>query len=358
MEIIVKSLSFLSAMICLALFAGTVLAQPAAVPGNEGAEAGLSSPALAVKELLQPGESAASPGALYPSVVATVDGMSISGSDLELLVRRELAAIGNPEWKNLRAEYRQQLTAVSLASLVNLNLLHKTAVEAGTKPDKEEVQTEMQRIAGEFATEAEFSAAMALQGIDPDAFERYLLINSTVSRYIEETVRKKVTVTPQEIEDFYANNPDHFEHPDIVRVRHIFIPFEAADKENAEVKRRMEELLGKVRGGENFAALAMEHSADVSSLTGGDLGYISRNMLDPVFTEAAFSMSVGESRIVETLLGMHVVMVTDKQNEGIMALDEVRADLIEFLKNEKVQVEVDRLLMDLGGKAEVEVFIQ
>ena len=54
------------------------------------------------------------PDAIFPAVVARVDGKPILGRDLEVIVHRELAPIGNPEWTNLREDYRGQLTLAAL----------------------------------------------------------------------------------------------------------------------------------------------------------------------------------------------------------------------------------------------------
>ena len=57
------------------------------------------------------------PGALFPAVVARVNGKAILGRDLEQRIQAQLTPIGNPKWDNLREEYRQELIGQSLGAL-------------------------------------------------------------------------------------------------------------------------------------------------------------------------------------------------------------------------------------------------
>jgi hypothetical protein len=88
----------------------------------------------------------AAPDALFPAVVARVNGKAILGRDLERYVRRQLTPIGNPEWKNLREDYRGQLVADGLGSLINARLIYDKATASGVNAADSEIQGELQKI--------------------------------------------------------------------------------------------------------------------------------------------------------------------------------------------------------------------
>ena len=70
-------------------------------------------------------------------------------------------------------------------------------------------------------------------------------------------------------------------------------------------------LHGKVQGGEDFAALAKEHSDCPSGARGGDLGSFGRGQMVGPFEDAAFGMEVGQtSDVVETDFGYHIIQRT------------------------------------------------
>lgn len=77
--------------------------------------------------------------------------------------------------------------------------------------------------------------------------------------------------------------------------------------------------LQRIRGGEDFAAVATEVSQDPGSAPkGGDLGFFDRRRMVQPFDSVAFLLKVGEvSDLVRTPYGWHIIKVTDiKQYES------------------------------------------
>jgi peptidyl-prolyl cis-trans isomerase D len=102
----------------------------------------------------------------------------------------------------------------------------------------------------------------------------------------------------------------------IVRASHILVSFNA-NKDSA--KSAAEAIAGRVRGGEDFAKVAMETSKDPGSAQkGGDLDFFSRGRMVPEFEKAAFSAAVGSIvGPIESQFGYHIIKVTDKKSERI-----------------------------------------
>jgi hypothetical protein len=140
----------------LLIFAGLSFSQTPGKTQTAPPQTGSPGSAPAAKPQTQSEEAdvipPAEPNAIFPAVIAKVDGKAIPGRDLEVIIRRELASIGNPEWKNLRDDYRGQLTLSGLTSLINTNLLYQKALASGIKATDAEVQAEIQRIAKSYWT--------------------------------------------------------------------------------------------------------------------------------------------------------------------------------------------------------------
>jgi peptidyl-prolyl cis-trans isomerase SurA len=102
-----------------------------------------------------------------------------------------------------------------------------------------------------------------------------------------------------------------------VRVSHILIPFNGSWRAATETSREdalIELKKAKLRltGGEDFAVVAKEVSADPSASQGGDLGRFGRGQMVPAFEDAAFSLRVGQtSAVIETPYGLHILMRTE-----------------------------------------------
>jgi len=121
-----------------------------------------------------------------------------------------------------------------------------------------------------------------------------------------------------------------------VHARHILVKAgeSATEEAKQEARQRAEELLERARAGEDFAALATEHSEDPGSAArGGDLGFFGRGAMVPAFEESAFALEPGTiSDLVESRFGFHIIKVEARHEESVQDLDEVRDDIIELLR--------------------------
>jgi peptidyl-prolyl cis-trans isomerase C len=294
---------------------------------------------------------------LFPDVVATVNGESISGFELEKAVSSEMAAIGNPEWKNLRNDYRGNLVYNLITSLINTKLMYAEAVAGGVYVSDSEVQDEYLKLVQTFRDDKEMKAFLAEQNITSDKMIENIHQAMVVSKYVDEVISSTITVTPEELKQYYADHPDEFRHPDLVRTSHIQAATGKSTEEDALALKRLEELMARVEKGEDFAALAREHSISPSADRGGDIGYASRDMLPPKYAEAAFALPIGGTRIVDTQEGLFLLKVTGKRKEGKSTFEEAKDQLAEFLRNEKTQRELQKKINKLRDAAEIEILI-
>jgi peptidyl-prolyl cis-trans isomerase C len=96
---------------------------------------------------------------------------------------------------------------------------------------------------------------------------------------------------------------------------------------------------------------------DASASQGRDIGFAPKQSLAPEYGAAAFSLPVGGVQLIKTQFGWHIVKVTEKQKEGLYTLEEVRKKLTDFLKEDKAQVELKKLVEQMRDQAKVEILI-
>jgi peptidyl-prolyl cis-trans isomerase C len=365
----VKSLTQFAVSSLFLLFSGLCFPQAAPkAPATQPKAAPSSAPAAKAQPKESPKEAPkeadnevippAGPNAFFPAVVARVNGKPILGRDLEQVVRTQLASIGSPEWKNVRAEYRGQLTMEGLTSLISSKLLYLKAVASGFKATDAEIQAEMQKVTKTFKSDAEMNSALASQQMDRASLEKGLTQNLVIAKYVDETIDKKIAITQDEMAKYYSSHPTEFQHPDIVRTSHILIqPAGDTQEQDTLAKQRAEAILARVKKGEDFAKLAKENSVDGSASQGGDVGFSARENLVPEYAEAAFSLPIGGVKLIKSSYGYHILKVTDKKKEGLSTLEEIKDQLTLFLKDQKSQSELAKLVNKLRDEAKVEVLI-
>ncbi|WP_026351516.1 peptidylprolyl isomerase [Hymenobacter aerophilus] len=97
------------------------------------------------------------------------------------------------------------------------------------------------------------------------------------------------------------------------RASHILIKAEGATPEaDAAAKAKATEVLNKIKGGADFAAMARQYGSDGTTATGGDLGWFQQGRMVPEFEKAVFgATSPGLlPNLVKTSFGYHIIKVT------------------------------------------------
>ncbi len=140
-------------------------------------------------------------------------------------------------------------------------------------------------------------------------------------------------------------------------VRHILIKTDELI-DDAEAKRRLELIKQRLAKGEDFATLARAYSDDTSSaLKGGDLGWITPEVVVPSFAAAMKSLEPGEiSEPVQTPFGWHIIEVLERKNRDD-TLEYRKKKAREILVQRKTEEETELWLRKLRNEAYVEIHL-
>lgn len=299
--------------------------------------------------------------AKLPDVVARVNGVPISGKDLEKEIVNYTRRKSSGHHGQSAPEKPAELQKVVLNQMIGAELVYQLAQKTPFPDKNKRIQDAISELKNRFASEAEYLAALKEQGLDAASLNQLVTFNVVLEHYVKTVVMPSQMPTEGEITAMYRENPETFSRPEQVRARHILISVASAasDADRQKARATIEDLAQQLKKGASFEALAKAHSSCPSSKQGGDLSFFARGQMVKPFEETAFSLPVGgTSGVVETQFGYHLIQVTDKRAAGAVPLEEVRGMIVETLQQQKVGKALDDLLVSERQKAKVEIFLK
>lgn len=228
---------------------------------------------------------------VHAQTVATVNGQAITQDKIDSFVDL-LVSQGAQDSEELRSQVRQEM--------INRVIAVQAAEKAGI-PDKKDVRQEIE---------------LATQGI---------LVRALMTDYLE-----KNPVTDADIQTEYNKlkqaQGDQLEY----KVRHILVNEEQQAKD----------LIAAIKAGKTtFEDAAKKESVDAGSgKQGGDLGWGPASNYVPEFAQAVEQLKKGRmsEEPVQSQFGWHIIDVEDNRALSFPDLDDVKPQLEELLRQQKL----------------------
>jgi peptidyl-prolyl cis-trans isomerase C len=293
-------------------------------------------------------------------IAAKVDSRTIDMHTFEQEVAKYMTQYKGAQG-NLPPAFMQQIRTQAINTLINREVLLQESDKRGIKADKEEVEKGIKSVQGRFPSQKEFQEALKQMKLTQGEFEEQYLQQSRIQALLNKEIISKIKVKEDEAKAYFDANPKQFEQKQQVRARHILIKVEktADEKTKEEARNKLVGLQKKILSGEDFAEMAKQHSQGPSNVKGGDLGYFSKGQMVKPFEEVAFKLAKGEvSDIVETRFGYHLIKVEDHKAPQKAVYADNKQKIMEKLKNERIQKEVNAYIKKLRQEAKIENLIQ
>lgn len=168
----------------------------------------------------------------------------------------------------------------------------------------------------------------------------------------------RVEVPEKEVQELYERNRDRWREDPQVLARQILIRSTERDDDATRMKalQKAEEILKRLKAGEDFGKLAKEYSQDPQSAPkGGSLGWKKRNEFSEAVGKALFEeMKVGElsEKPLKSGLGFHVLKLEEVKAERLRPLEEVRQEIEAEIRQSKAR----QMASELAEEAYLGVF--
>lgn len=148
--------------------------------------------------------------------------------------------------------------------------------------------------------------------------------------------------------EHYATRRDEFQVPERFKAAHILKKVQCDCERDAQ-RQQIDQLLTRLKAGEDFAAMARAESQDTGSAKkGGDLGdWFKPDQLAAPFAEAMSKLNPGQlSDVVETQFGFHIIKLLNREPARLQPFEEVQASLEQRLRQTYAQ---DQLRKQAAG---------
>jgi peptidyl-prolyl cis-trans isomerase D len=150
-----------------------------------------------------------------------------------------------------------------------------------------------------------------------------------------------IDVDEAAVRERYDAQQMNYSTPEQRKASHILIKVakDAQQEEIDSARGKAEELLARIKQGEDFGELAKAESADPGSARqGGDLGYFGKGVMDPAFEAATFTLEKGQvSEPVRSSFGFHLIKLVDIQAGETKPFDTVKAEIEKEIQTERAE---------------------
>lgn len=239
--------------------------------------------------------------------LAAVGCSNGSTSDNEVV-----AKIGDMEVT--KSEFYDELVSQNGAQVLDILIADKIMQSEVQKQNivisDEEIEAGLEEMKEFYATDEALQNELDNYGLTLEDVKNNIKSNLQIELLLEPYME----ITDEEMAEYFETNKASFGQEEQVKASHILVETEEVA---LEVK-------AKIDAGEDFGELAKEYSIDTAnSEQGGNLGYFAESKMVAEFSDAAFSLEVGEiSDPVKTNHGYHIIKVEDKIEEKLPVLEE------------------------------------
>jgi peptidyl-prolyl cis-trans isomerase SurA len=291
----------------------------------------LCTPILSAVALAQnrPAPTAPPAPALRPGdyIAAVVNQELVTAFEVN---KRILQTRDEAQRNNQRLPGGDELIKQSLDSLIEERAVLSHARDAGVRVDDAEIDRAVGVIAAQNKlTMAQLRERLALDGIDMPRLRANLRDQLMIERVRESEVARRIRVTDTEVEDFIEQQSGKSAGEVRYNIAQILIklPDNPSDAQAAERRKLAEAAFARVRGGEDFAAVASAVSEDDTRALGGELGLRDADRIPDAFLEVVRPLKSGElgPSIIRTGAGFHVLKLLERSEASAAQITQTRA---------------------------------
>lgn len=333
----------------LIVLAVALLAAPSAAQAPPaGPPAGAAGPAQKVELLEQ--------------ILVKVNGDIFTKTDLEA---RQIASLRQRAGQMSDEELRQAIAEITpgiLVDAVDELLLLQRGKELGYKVTEEQFKRVIENIRKEnkLDTDEAFESALKQEGLTLAELRKNLEKQMVINQVQQVEVLGRIGISESEARTYYDSNRSEFTTPATLTLRELLVtvPTDGASVNVAadeEAKAKAEQILARARAGEPFAALVAQFSEAPSKASGGLVGPLSPDELNPAIRKLLEPLKPGGiTEVFRATNGYALLQVETMSTPEVRSFEDARDAIAQKVYEGKRLVEIQKYMRKLHEEAIIE----
>jgi len=291
---------------------------------------------------LAPGCSNENIAAMYQEVVRVDDQVLTLAEFNEFF---ELVRMSYTQGQTGKSRAIHEARLRFLLQLIEEMIILRRAEELHLSISDEELERAIRSIQKGYSEES-FHAMLIRQAVSFETWKTRLERQLLAKKVIRKELLGKISVTPEEIKDYYEKHHNELGQGKKIHIRQILLRSEKTAKE----------VLERINKGERFAALARLYSIAPESERGGDMGYLDPGQLPKSLEKAISKLKPGTlSPVIKTPYGFHIFEVIERKEPAAPVIDDWVEKIRERIRKDKLEAAYGPWLAGLRERYNIKV---
>jgi peptidyl-prolyl cis-trans isomerase SurA len=240
---------------------------------------------------------------------AVVNDIVISTYDLDQRVKLYMVTSGGQQSPEMAKRMRPQILRQLIDELLQLQEAQKSKVQVTS----EDLEKSLKRI----AQQSNVTVDTVYKTLDDNNIARSTLMTQIKAdiawqRLVQGRLAPRVTISDEEVDAAYLQALEASKQPQYL-ISEIFLAVDVPSAEDT-VKQNAQSIIGQLRQGANFPALARQFSQSATASSGGDLGWVVIGDLPASIADKVKSMAPGTvSEPIRAAGGYYLVALRQKR---------------------------------------------
>jgi len=270
--------------------------------------------------------------------VATVNGAKIYLDEYQSRLNQKMPML--PKDLLLNQSNYKRLEEEVLDGMITEKIMYLRAKELNISVSSGELEAKISEVMKEYGED--FANLLVQENVKYEEWRDDIKNQLLIKKLVAVDVNANIRVSDDEAEDYFNERRNDYKVESRVRVAQIVVSDQVTAKE-AEAR---------LNAGEDFPKVATEMSIAPEAVSGGDLGFITRQIMPEPLDDTIFKLPVNKiSPIVQSPYGFHIFKVLEIQSAKIRNFADMKEEVIAEIRAQKEDAAFTTWLEALKMKA-------